>query len=171
MGPATPTTDPMTEIALRSLRDIAVPPPVSWMPQTWGWAVLATILVVVLLVVFLRWLKAYRANAYRREALAQLAEIEEKIRDPVARGDGLRELAALLKRVMLAGWGRPAVAEIAGAAWVRFLSEHGDEKASTALERLLDDLEYHGNAEPPPDVVDQAVPAARSWIGHHHVSA
>jgi len=42
--------DPMTETALRSLHDIAVPPHVSWLPQTWGWAALAVLLGIAVLV-------------------------------------------------------------------------------------------------------------------------
>src|SRR6478736_5715722 len=76
MEPAGTPLDPLTETALRSLKDIALPPAVSWMPQTWGWAVLAAILVLIVAAAFILWLRRYRANAYRREALALLAGVE-----------------------------------------------------------------------------------------------
>lgn len=170
MEPAVSPTDPMTATALRSLRDIALPPPVSWMPQTWGWIVLTAVVAVVLMIVFLRWLRAYRADAYRREALQLLGRIEGMMRDPNTRLNGMHELGALLKRTTLACWGRPGVAALAGATWVRFLSEHDNEPADAALERLLDDLEYHRDAELSADAASEAISAARRWIGRHHVS-
>ncbi len=172
--PAGTTPDPMTETALRALKDIAVPPPVSWMPQTWGWAVLAVILMLALAIWFALWLRHYRANAYRREALALLAGVEAKIRDPATREAGIQDLAVLLKRVALAGWPRDDVASLAGDAWVKFMGAHGTQATGQALHRALDDLEYQageaaGVAQPKAEA--ELIADARTWIERHHVSA
>ncbi|MBB3541085.1 MULTISPECIES: DUF4381 domain-containing protein [unclassified Rhizobium] len=174
MEPAGTPLDPMTETALRSLKDISLPPAVSWMPQTWGWAVLAAILMLILVTVFLLWLRRYRANAYRRDALALLAGVEAKIRDPETQQSGVQDLAVLLKRVALAGWPRNDVASLAGAAWVKFLEVHGDRTSSQALQAVLDDLEYHaskGIGATQPNTGAELIAGARNWIERHHVSA
>jgi len=163
--------DPMTETALRSLHDIAVPPPVSWLPQTWGWAALAALLGILLLSAFLAWLRRYRRNAYRREALRLLDSIAADIRNPINRERGVHKLTELLKRTALAAWPRRDVAALTGHAWVLRLNSRG---ADSALTRLLDDLEYHDGvaiAALPDDTADELVLKSRRWIRGHHVSA
>ncbi|TBZ59748.1 DUF4381 domain-containing protein [Rhizobium leguminosarum] len=166
--------DPITEAALRSLHDIATLEPVSWMPQTWGWGVLAGALLVMLALTGIRWILRYRADAYRREALALLTVIDEQLRNSATRCDGIRDLCEVLKRTALAAWPRTEVASLSANAWTRFLEEHDLDGAGHALERLLDDFEYHGAevvADLPSNVCSDLVAAARNWIERHHVPA
>jgi hypothetical protein len=172
MGPQAAPPDPMTAIALRSLRDIAEPAPVSWMPQTWGWAMVASILLLQLLLIVLSWRKRHRANAYRREALAILGGIEESFRNPATRQNGVHDLAELLKRVAIAGWERRGIAPLSGGDWVRFLGAHGGDEVARRLQCLLDDLEYHGGdslGALPEKADGDLTAAARQWIEQHHV--
>jgi hypothetical protein len=163
--------DPITETALRSLHDIAVPQPVSWLPQTWGWVALAAFLGILLLSAFLVWLRRYRRNAYRREALRLLDGIAADIRNPIYREKGVHELTELLKRTALAASPRSDVASLTGQAWARRLNSRG---ADNAFSRLLDDLEYRDDAAIaalPDHVADQLVLKSRRWIRGHHVPA
>jgi hypothetical protein len=174
MESAGASLDPMTETALRSLKDIALPAPVSWMPQTWAWVVLAAILVLAVAISFLFWLRRYRANAYRREALDLLAALEPRILNPETRQAGVQDLAVLLKRVALAGWRRDTVASLAGANWIKFLESHGDRVTSQALQAVLDDLEYHARDRAGvarPGAASELIADARNWIERHYVSA
>ncbi|MGO6678735.1 DUF4381 domain-containing protein [Rhizobium leguminosarum] len=166
--------DPMTETALRSLHDIVVPAPVSWWPQTWGWALVAALLALAVLIVLLRWIRRYRANAYRREALALLEGVADRLRHPATRPDAIQDLAEVLKRTALAAWPRGQVASLSGDGWVRFLDAHDEDGTGETLERLLDDFEYHRAeivADLPSNVCGDLVIAARKWIEQHHVSA
>jgi hypothetical protein len=170
----TPLPDPVTEASLRSLKDIALPPPVSWFPQTWGWLVLALILLLAVLLIFLRWLKHYRADRYRREALGDVAELERDIRNPVTRSQAIRSLAEILKRVALAAWPRNEVASLSGEAWTRFIRDRSGGKSGDTLQKMLNDLEYRSDesiSALPPDFAEDLIVAARQWIGGHHVSA
>lgn len=171
MAAQRPAPDPLTEAALRSLKDIAVPEPVSWMPQTWGWALLAILLLAATAAVFILWLRRYRANAYRRQALGILDGIEQDLQNPATREQAIRQLAEVLKRAALAGWDRTEVASLSGEAWVRFLDDHGGGDAGHALNALLDDVEYQGGAHIEAVAATALVPAARTWIRRHHVSA
>ena len=48
MAEAAVSLDATTRAALQKLADISVPAPVTWMPQTWGWAVLAAVALALL---------------------------------------------------------------------------------------------------------------------------
>ena len=134
---------------LAGLADIVTPPPVSWLPQTWGWAVLGAVLLVLLAWMLWRWRKRREANRYRREALGELERIS------------LNEVPALLKRTALAAWPREQVAALSGAEWVAFLKVEG------GLADLLNDAEYRSAS-----LSNEEIKAAtRRWIEEHHVSA
>jgi len=168
-----PKPDPALQMALQSLHDIVLPEPVSWLPQTWGWMLVAAVLTAVVVIAALRWTMRYRANAYRREALSMLGPIQHLLDQPATRREGVRQLGELLKRTALAAWPRGEVASLSNKDWVSFLKEHGDSDTHV-LEWLLDDFEYHGTdvvAGLTPRFGDDVIVATRSWIERHDVSA
>lgn len=173
--PASQQLDPTTRLALEQLADIVMPPPVSWWPQTWGWLVLALVLLGAAAIGFIRWRRRYEANRYRREALADLAAIEADLHNAATRGSALAAMPELLKRVALAAWPREAVASLSGVAWIEFMRGHGGQEffAGKAA-RLLDDLEYRPPATLAAVSDDEARMFARSvrqWIEGHVVPA
>ncbi|MGP6459421.1 DUF4381 domain-containing protein [Pseudomonas parakoreensis] len=82
---------------ISQLKELSLPAPVSYAPQTWGWWLLLALLVVLALVVGVRRYWQWRRDRYRREALVRLAQLRERSDDLNA----LRELPELLKRVAL----------------------------------------------------------------------
>ncbi|CAG8872157.1 hypothetical protein D3C87_1217000 [compost metagenome] len=95
MNPAIPSID--------QLKEMALPAPVSYAPQTWGWWALLALLIVTLVVLGARRYWQWRRDRYRREALVRLEELQQRSNDLSA----LRELPELLKRVALSmpsGW-------------------------------------------------------------------
>lgn len=100
---------------LDQLAEPAEPAPVSMMPETIGWAVLAALLVALVGWLVVRTVRRRRANAYRREALALLA----------GAGDDARAIAPILRRTALAAYPRERVASLSGAAWLAFLDRTG----------------------------------------------
>lgn len=113
--------------SLDRLHDIVVPSPVPWWPPAPGWYVVGAVVLVFVLVLFLRAYLSWRANAYRREALAALADA----RDPAAVG-------AILRRTALAETNRREVAELRGEAWVDWLDARSSSPASpTVREQLI----------------------------------
>lgn len=108
---------------IESLADPIPPQPVSLIPQTIGWAVVAAMLILLLAWCLLLWVRRRRANAYRREALAELVSARD---DPVA-------IARILRRTALAAWPREKVANLYGAEWLRFLDATGDNKGENGF--------------------------------------
>jgi len=100
--------------SLDNLRPLALPAPVSWFPPQPGWWILLGALAAFAALGIWRLVQAYRADAYRRAALAELQMLaqEQNIAAP---------LTTLLKRTALAAYPREDVAGLTGAAWQRFL--------------------------------------------------
>ena len=161
---------------LDHLHDIIVGEPVSWMPQTVGWAALGVVLVLVLFRVGYILVQRWKANRYRRLALEQLQQIERSLQNPDGRPAALLQLPVLLKQVVLARWQRTEVASLTGESWLRFLDESYDGQGFTqGPGRLLPRLAYsppstlHGLLENQGDEVKGLVMLIRTWIRQHHV--
>ena len=113
-----------SSIDLQDLHDIVVPAPVSWLPPAPGWYALGLTALLFLLwgaaVLYRRW----RRNAYRRKALAELAQMESALAADQAAPLLLPRLSELLKRTALTAYGRGAAASLSGQSWLDFLDRH-----------------------------------------------
>ena len=165
-----PKLDPLTETALRSLKDIALPPQVSFMPQTWGWLLVAVLLAAAALIWAAVAYRKWRRNAYRREALERLEGIEAAIGNPQGQAEAIAALCEVVKRTALSTWPRAQVAALSGAEWAQFIAAHG-HGAGERLKVLFDDLEYRQQAPMDADAAGDLVLDTRRWIEEHHVSA
>ena len=150
---------------LANLHDIAVPPPVPWWPPAPGWWILAAALLAAAAVLALRWFARWRADAYRRAALRELAVLEAAAGSMPA-----TELAAavsvLLKRTALAAFPRTDSASLSGAAWIDFLDRTGG--AFTGPARQLPQLAYGAPADAA--ALPAILAAARRWIAEHRAA-
>ena len=167
MDPTTPPKDPMLEATLRQLADIALPPPVSMMPATWGWAALAGIVALVLAYALWRWLRLRAQNRYRREALADLATLEARIGRDAERLQALAALSAIVKRTALAAWPREQVAALSGREWGEFLKTHaGKVRIDAESYGFFTEDEYRlaGSTSPDEATARRTFAAARQWI-------
>jgi hypothetical protein len=132
---------------LSNLRDIVVPPDVSFWPPAPGWWVVGAAIVAAAALVIVAAVRHWQGNAYRREALRALATA----------GDA--DVSAILKRAALAAFPREQVASLHGAAWLAFLDRTGGTAfANTALLALT----YGGRGDR-----DAVVAQARRWIVRH----
>ena len=130
------------------------PPAISMMPQTWGWAVLALLLVIALAYVAWRWRRRYVANAYRRDALAALQAAGP---DPAA-------IAGILRRSALAAFPRVDVASLSGPDWLAFLDRTGGGTAFREGDgQVISQAPYAGHLTETPDLTR----IAEHWIRSH----
>jgi hypothetical protein len=160
-----------TPLALQPLQELPLPAPVSYVPQTPGWVIVALVLVMAAALIAWTMRRRYRRARYRRAALAELARIEADLHDATRRSDALAAIPALLKRTALAATSRERVAALSGADWLAFLQRtrgRFDERSG----RLLATASYappgHLAAVSQLDA-DTLVSHARDWIQHHHV--
>jgi hypothetical protein len=153
------------------LHDIVLPEPVSWMPQTIGWAIVLAILLMVALVLAIRMRRRWRANAYRRRALGELDRIESAAReaDPQI---ALADLPELIKRTALAQYPRPSIAALSGKPWLRFLDEsYGGSGFSDGPVRHLLSLTYgpRDALDVTPEESGALIALVRQWVRRHRV--
>ncbi|VVQ19197.1 hypothetical protein PS914_06269 [Pseudomonas fluorescens] len=162
--------------SIEQLKEMGLPAPVSYAPQTWGWWVLLAVLLGVVLLVGARRYWQWRRDRYRREALVRLAELQNSD----DRLSALRELPELLKRVALSmpsGWntipvgaGLPAKAvyqktsmlnvrtpslasqllqgtgALGGKEWQAYLEKHSSQRLPADFSQQLAQLAYAPDA-------------------------
>ena len=171
--PAADASSPSAQASITQLADVVLPAPVSWMPQTIGWQVLGVLLVIAALVAAWRMVRRYLRNRYRREALAEMRELEQRWQGGSASAAQLLvALPPLLKRCALAAWPREQVAGLSGQRWVDFMQARaGSAQAGIrGLAPLLCELEYRDAdalAELDAQQLRAVLDASRQWIVGH----
>jgi hypothetical protein len=152
---------------LAHLHGIAVPSPVPWWPPAAGWWVLAAALLAVAVVIAMRRLHRWRADAYRRAALRDLMAIEAAA--GLKNVEAAAALSAVLKRAALVAFPRTDCAALTGAAWLEFLDRTGSGSTfSTGPARLLPQLACGGPADR--EALPAALAEARRWIATHRAA-
>ncbi|MCY1288347.1 hypothetical protein D9M68_255190 [compost metagenome] len=164
----------MSVPSLDQLKELPLPAPAtSYWPQTWGWLVLALV-VLGALAAWTGWRYwCWRRDRYRREALARLAELEGALADGQQRLPALRALPELLKRVALSTPRGAEAATLGGAAWQAFLERTGGSPLPADFARQLATLAYAPETQllavPEPEL-QQLLACSRRWIETHHVA-
>lgn len=142
--------------SLDRLNDIALPPEVAaWPPAPGWWVLIAALLALGGFLVHKQW-KVWRANAYRREALHDLAVAHDAA-----------SISEILRRCALAFTPRITIATKTGEAWVEWLDSKSPEKIPADLRNLLISGPY---TQPPKHQVDELREFATRWIHDHKAS-
>lgn len=150
---------------LARLADVITPEAVSYIPQTTAWYVLAAVLLLVFSAVSWRLAAQYRANRYRREALAALIEIE---RQSATNNNCEAQVAALLRRTALSTYPRASVASLHGDTWLVFLDHsYGGKEFSDGPGRVIADTPYQPAHLPSSHDRAGLLQVARNWVREH----
>lgn len=162
------TGDNFGNYLIRGIAEIELPEPVSWLPQTLGWKILA------LLILLLAALQTYRAstkwwrNRYRRRALERLKAIELAAGgDP---GRVVAQLPWLLKATALHAYPRVDVAALSGDAWLAFLDAHYSGpsfRAATGQQLLAVAYQSPAQWQLQPQEAQTLVSMCRRWLCLH----
>lgn len=167
------TLSPDVQQALSQLRDIQLPPPVSFWPLAPGYYLLLLMLLLIALGVYLIY-KHREQNRWRRNALTQLKEIEDRFRENNQKRVLAAQLNTLLKSVVLARQARLSItstqasakecAGLSGTAWVDYLcsvSLKDKQPVNQAALHCLRDAPY----QPAPDFdTASLLEEAKRWI-------
>jgi hypothetical protein len=156
---------------VRDFREVTLPEPVGYAPQTVGWYILFGLAAIFLIYVIVRLWAHRRRNRYRRMALAYLDAMEKAILECSAPAGMLVELPALIKRTALACFPRERVAGLSGDAWLEFLDRtYGGTGFVEGPGRLLPMLAYRSSGEVSTVSEQDAkalVSLARIWMRKH----
>lgn len=127
-GMLAPDASAAAESQQIALQPIHLPTDVSAWPPALGWWLVALMVLALLAAAFL-WYRRYRRLAFRREALALLAELEQQ--QDLAPSQLIDAVSALLKRVAITVHGRERVAGRTGDSWLQFLDASGKTNGFT----------------------------------------
>lgn len=139
---------------LDRLNDIVLPPQLSWWPLAPGWYVLIAISSVTAGWLMFRLVKNWKANAYRRVALRELATLNDA-----------SSIAELLRRTALVVSPRADVASLSENEWVDWLANHSSVAVPPEVRRQLSCGVYE--REPDPSEVSALCDFAAQWISQH----
>jgi hypothetical protein len=106
---------------LAGLHDIRLPEAIHSVLPAPGWWLLGLLILALLGYGSYRLWRYWRSNAYRREALLELTQLQANWRQHNDSVEYLRQFTLLLKRVALTHYPRQTVAALTGDAWVSFL--------------------------------------------------
>jgi len=142
---------------LEMLEPVPEPRAMSLWPATEAWIWLGLVVLALIAWGLLQWRRHHRANAYRRAALAELAQA----------GDDPTSIASILRRTALSAYPRVDVAGLTGDAWLAFLDAQSGTQAFVGPQG-------HGMLAAP--YTDSRAPIrglgdmARDWVRRHKVA-
>jgi len=143
------------------LRDIHLPPAVSWWPPAPGWWALLILLVLLLVVARLLW-QRWRHKPLNKLALQELQAIQDAYDKHGDSQQLLQAISILLRRTCMSYVSRQQAASLTGDAWIRQLNQLGQgDTFSDQLGRQLATGPYSRQ----PDIdVDVLLASSRQWL-------
>ena len=155
---------------LENLRDVQMPAILNRWELAPGWWFLSLLLTFFVFFLFWLFVKTWRNNKYRREALIELEAIDlrrQKTGDELV---FLQESQTLLKRVALTAFPREDVAQLTDLEWINFLGKSSKTSRfeDPVVEALIDDV-YREKLEQPLNYHEIKV-LLRFWIKNHKSS-
>jgi hypothetical protein len=151
----------MNETSLSRLHDIVVPPAVPFWPPAPGWYIVGGLLLMIVVAASACLLRRWRRNAYRREALGALRNLDEP-----------EGISPLLKRTALAAWPREQVASLSGEQWHRFLADSvGQPTEARGWAASMERVSFDRDARLSPGEREALWAFAELWICRHRVEA
>jgi len=148
--------------SLANLRDLALPPEISFWPPAPGIWILCAGCIALLAIAIWRAVQRYRAAAFRRAAIAELDVIvnEPAPCDPAQ----VTRVSAILKRVAMVDYGRARVASLSGEAWTNFIASHANAGFDAPSIRKALGEAYAAERAPSPSELRELIGQASIWI-------
>ena len=150
------------ENPLVNLKDIHLPPPVSFWPPAPGWWILALLVISTLFIGGVWLYRKYKKSKPKTEALRILKDLQilyQNLQDELV---SLRNLSNLLRRTALTYYDNDTVASLQGSSWLEFLDETGKTKEfSQGAGKVLGKELFQQKVKPDMNALFQLV---KKWI-------
>lgn len=161
-----PFDEPWGNYLLKKLVETQAPEPVSWLPQTIAWQFIYLLIMLWLIKKLWQQIIRYRKNAYRREALAWLAQLPTfNSEDPAPQ---YSQLPALIKKTALHHFSRAQVNQVPFKEWDFWLdSQCTKSNFSGECPMLLMQISYHKTWKANPRQMQQLLAQMRLWVKYH----
>lgn len=155
---------------LEQLKELPPPPMPALWPQTWGWGLVLALALFITTAVLIRWRQKWKANAYRRVAMAELAALEALWRKHPEDTALLREVPELLKRAVLSRPGQTSkeLPSMGGRDWQNQLERMSDMLLSKDFSARLADLAYASDMTLEHLDLEALINECRQWLETHH---
>lgn len=152
---------------LESLRPLREPDLIGWWPLAPGWWLLLALVLLALAAGAYLLIKRHRRNAYRRQALQQLEDLQAQLQ---SNNDSNRYIAAingLLKSVALAAYPRRDIAAEHSDAWLAFLN-----RGLAPADRFEEDFALAAYRQDCTAIdTERLYRSTRAWIRQHRVAS
>ena len=149
----------------QELGPILEPDPIEFSFDTWGWYFVGILLILVCFFFALRQIKHYKKNAYRREALKELNQVNPS-KSNNELGQQLTELLIILKVTAFKAYGRKNVATLYGKPWLLFLESKAKNTPFSKFEPIISRAIYK-NETPDNKELNELKNLSKKWILTH----
>ena len=150
------------ENPLVNLKDIHLPPPVSFWPPAPGWWILAVLLISSLFIGGVLFYRQHKKRKPKTEALRILKDLQILYQNSKDEVVSLRNLSNLLRRTALTFYDNDEVASLQGSSWLEFLDETGKTKEfSQGAGKVLGNEIFQQNVNPD---MNALFPLVKKWI-------
>ena len=147
--------------SLDRMHDIIVPEAPGFFPPTPGWYILLLLSLALLFHVILQAYNRYRAEAYRREALQELAEYNKPNKENAL------ALLSLAKRTGIAAYGRETIVPLLDDAWWDFVEAHSEATIDAPMREALRALLYSSDFTFTNAMFEKLYATVGTWIKSH----
>lgn len=137
---------------LSQLKDIHQPQPVSWWPPAPGWFILIILILITCFTLGMLAYKAWRRYYRKRFALASLKSFKTQYQEQ-PETQIVAQASILLKRVMIARFGKAQIATLTDLEWLAFLDYVSKtDEYSQGVGKALLTIPYQATAQPVPEL-------------------
>ena len=149
----------------QELGPILEPDPIQFSFDTPGWYILGFLIFLAIILLSIRWIKQYKNNTYRREAIKELNQINPS-GSANELGPQLSQLLVILKMVALKAYGRENVATLDGKPWLVFLESKAKNTPFSKFETIISNSIYK-NLTPEAKDLNELKNVSIKWIQTH----
>ena len=150
------------ENPLVNLKDIHLPPPVSFWPPAPGWWILAVLLISSLFIGGVLFYRQHKKRKPKTEALRILKDLQIMFQNSQDEVASLRNLSNLLRRTALTFYDNDEVASLQGSSWLEYLDKTGKTKEfSQGPGKVLGNEVFQQKVNPD---MNALFPLVKKWI-------